>query len=32
MRFLSAKLGEPTRVPGSHGDLWTTAWADDDFL
>lgn len=32
MRIISATIGEPIRVPGSHGDLWTAAWADDDQL
>jgi hypothetical protein len=32
MRIVSAKIGEPVRVPGSHGDLWTAAWADDGLL
>jgi hypothetical protein len=32
MRIISATVGEPTRVPGSHGDVWTTAWAADGAL
>jgi hypothetical protein len=32
MRITSARIGAPVRVPGSHGDLWTTAWADDGLL
>jgi hypothetical protein len=32
MRILSATIGEPKRLDGSHGDLWTTAWADDGLL
>jgi hypothetical protein len=25
-------ISEPIKYPGSHGDLWTTTWADDDQL
>jgi hypothetical protein len=32
MRIVKAAIGSPVRVPGSHGDLWTAAWADDDML
>jgi hypothetical protein len=32
MRIVSARIGEPVRIEGSHGDLWTTAWADDGVL
>jgi hypothetical protein len=29
-RILSASLGKAVRYAGSHGDLWTATWADDD--
>jgi hypothetical protein len=29
---LRAQLGKAIRYPGSHGDLWTATWADDDNL
>ena len=29
-RIVSARLGDAIRYPGSHGDLWTATWADDD--
>jgi hypothetical protein len=32
MRIVGARLGKPIRYPKSHGDLWTTTWADDDNL
>jgi hypothetical protein len=32
MRIVKATIGTPIRVPASHGDLWTTAWAEDGNL
>jgi hypothetical protein len=32
MRIVKATIGTPIRVPESHGDLWTSAWADDGKL
>jgi hypothetical protein len=32
MRIVGATIGTPIRQAGSHGDLWTTAWADDGLL
>jgi hypothetical protein len=32
MRIVRATTGRPVRVDGSHGDLWTAAWADDGHL
>lgn len=32
MRLVRAHLGVPRRYPGSHGDVWTTTWADDGAL
>lgn len=31
-RIRSAHLGDPVYLPGSHGDTWIAAWADDDAL
>ncbi|MHB0858927.1 MAG: hypothetical protein ACYC5M_15345 [Anaerolineae bacterium] len=32
MRIVRAHLGAAIRYSGSHGDLWTTTWADDGHL
>ena len=32
MRITSCRLGEPICCPDSMGDLWATAWGDDDVL
>ncbi|HZZ58891.1 MAG TPA: hypothetical protein VFE31_13745 [Opitutaceae bacterium] len=29
-RIVGAQIGPGIRVPGLHGDTWTTTWADDD--
>ena len=31
-RIAGATLGKAVRYPGSHGDLWTATWADDDMI
>jgi len=31
-RIVKVEFGKPIRLPGSHGDTWTTTWADDDEL
>src|ERR1035437_1823045 len=31
-RIINVEYGKPIRLPGSHGDTWTTTWADDDEL
>jgi hypothetical protein len=31
-RITGATLGEGIRYPGSHGDLWTATWSDDDMV
>lgn len=31
-RIVRAEIGTPTRLRGSHGDLWSAAWADDGEL
>ncbi|MCL6628316.1 MAG: hypothetical protein K6U00_01785 [Armatimonadetes bacterium] len=32
MNRIHAEFGDPIRCPGSHGDLWSATWADDDAL
>jgi hypothetical protein len=31
-QIVSATLGRPIRYSGSHGDLWTATWADDNMV
>lgn len=32
MRIVGARLGAAIRYPESHGDNWSSTWADDDLL